>query len=189
MSKLHISTGKHSGRGYNATLKRKMDIVAAREGVGFDDNELTDDSSGFPVLTTGRKNGQKYAQTERNRINRLIIPYSGWMLYLEGSRVSSGQFSTSWYITKSSYDRDTLENMKSYMNSRLVSYVVIRYSEICICRYQLDFLSRLVGVDFSRSWTDDELYKEFALTQGEIEEVENWWLYKNKHLTDKISVV
>jgi hypothetical protein len=87
------------------------------------------------------------------------------------------------YVTKPVYTINELTNLSKYLCSKLISYAVVNYSLFIHKKPHYSFLSRLPEIDFSKPYTDKELYKEFNLTKEEIQEVEDWyktWTKDNK---------
>ncbi len=72
------------------------------------------------------------------------------------------------FLTTSSDDESA--NMISYLESSLIRYLTphLRPSDI----YSKTFFSQIPVVDFSRSWTDDDLYNEFGLSPEQIAMIE-----------------
>jgi hypothetical protein len=72
------------------------------------------------------------------------------------------------FLTTSSDDESA--NMISYLESSLIRYLTphLRPSDI----YSKTFFSQIPVVDFSRSWTDDDLYNEFGLSAEQIAMIE-----------------
>lgn len=68
-------------------------------------------------------------------------------------------------------------NMISFLNSKLIQFIFNK-----ICRYtgfnSIGVLKHLPELNFSHSWTDQELYRYFNLTQEEINYIET--LYSNE---------
>jgi hypothetical protein len=114
--------------------------------------------------------------TERKNISgdpRLAINWMGH--YPKGSFITTDELSSCWLITKPGTATEELENMKAYVDSKLVTYAVQRFFVEIKPDGHNNFANRLVGLDFSRRWSDEELYKEFELTPEEISDVERWY--------------
>lgn len=73
-------------------------------------------------------------------------------------------------IVAPGYELKELENIRSYMHTRFFTFLV---NQIKISHNTTKDTYRAVPVvDFSRKWTDEELYIEFGLTQEEIDHIE-----------------
>lgn len=107
---------------------------------------------------------------------KIIIPFmGGWET---GCNITEKRCSLFFMVNKlDAYNKNTLEKIKIYLESKLISYAVVNYTSPKGIKpsQAYVFLSRLPELDFTRSWTDEELYKEFKLTQEEINEVEEWY--------------
>jgi len=79
-----------------------------------------------------------------------------------------------FFITKVIYSDEELENMKKYIESKLIMYCIVNYKRLKPSMGNI-FLRELSEIDFSKSYTNQELYKEFNLTNEEINEVQNWY--------------
>ncbi len=64
--------------------------------------------------------------------------------------------------------------MKVYVESKLITYCVLNFNTRIKNQGSNDFFWKVSEIDFSKSWTDEELYQEFGLTEEEINEVETW---------------
>jgi len=64
--------------------------------------------------------------------------------------------------------------MKRYIESKLISYCIINFN-IIKPSSSYNFLSRLSEIDFSKPYTNNELYKEFNITEDEINDIEEWY--------------
>jgi hypothetical protein len=62
------------------------------------------------------------------------------------------------------------ESMKMYLESKLVAFIISKTKNSAVNSKTI--FSFLPKVDFTRSWTDAELYKHFNLTQEEIDYIE-----------------
>jgi hypothetical protein len=107
-----------------------------------------------------------------NSFLRIVIPYSGTFTEcLVGKyMVDYGFYSTP---TKY-YTVQQLENMKTYMESKLIRYLLIEYSRSYNKKQTYDFLRELPEIDLSKNWTDEELYDFFKLTKEEKSVIESW---------------
>lgn len=69
---------------------------------------------------------------------------------------------------------DTFEGVLSYFNSRLVRAILTKHTWMPQTHYTL--IELLPKLDFSRVWTDTELYEHFGLTEEEPDATEHFGL-------------
>jgi len=177
MKKLHIGGAvdkRFADNGYNSTLNQKMEIVKSGDTGGWKEKDVSDITEGYPLYRSGKSEGRLYTKSRKcGGKERLVISYVGGWLE-RGAIVTTDEITTSWYVNRLERSSEVLHNMAAYLNSPLVSYVVVLYNKLLKEEANYNFLSRLVGVDFSRPWTDEQLYQEFELTNEEIEEVDKF---------------
>ena len=79
---------------------------------------------------------------------------------------------TNSYIVIGEYtDPDTANNVLAYLKTKFVRFLVLQaVSSIHISRTSFTFVPM---VDFSKQWTDEELYAEFGITPEEIEFIDS----------------
>ena len=79
---------------------------------------------------------------------------------------------TSTYIIVDVFDDENkAKNMVNYLKSMFVRFLL---SQVCISQHiSRDTFSFVPMQDFSKSWTDEELYKKYNLTQEEIDFIES----------------
>ena len=79
---------------------------------------------------------------------------------------------TNSYIVIGEYtDPDTASNVLAYLKTKFVRFLVLQaVSSIHISRTSFTFVPM---VDFSKQWTDEELYAEFGITPEEIEFIDS----------------
>ena len=82
------------------------------------------------------------------------------------------EFCTNSYIVICEYtDPDTSNNVLAYLKTKFVRFLVLQaVSSIHISRTSFTFVPM---VDFSKQWTDEELYAEFGITPEEIEFIDS----------------
>ena len=79
---------------------------------------------------------------------------------------------TNSYIVIGEYDDyETADNILSYLRTKFVRFLVLQaVSSIHISKTSFTFVP---VVDFSRSWSDEDLYVKFGITQDEIEFIDS----------------
>lgn len=79
---------------------------------------------------------------------------------------------THTYLTIGAFDaKESAENLKSYLETRFVRFLLLlSVSGMDISKEKFRFVP---AQDFSRSWTDDVLYKKYGLTDEEIAFIES----------------
>jgi len=135
-----------------------------------------DDEYNIEVISSSQRNRIKYAKdvSKQTKEIRIIIPMQGG--YRNGCEISDKPYSNGLMInsSRSVYSLDELENMKKYLESHLISFCVENYN-IVFPKASYAFLFLLPEINFNISYTDEELYKEFNITEDEQEEIENWY--------------
>jgi len=124
------------------------------------------------VICNTKKQRIKFSKCLETKYPQLVIPYvGGWS---EGCFITTKNTNHFWYVNKQEESLEILKNMKSYIESKLVTYCVLNYKEKIKPSAFYGFTGGILEIDFARSWTDEEVYNEFKLTKEEIEEVEKW---------------
>lgn len=129
------------------------------------------------VWCNSKKHRIKYCKMS-DKVNvlnekRLIIPYvGGWS---EGAFISDLEVNKNTTLSHKGIKQNELENMKNYLNSKLISYLVVNFSIVVKPSAYYTFVSKLPELDFSKPWTDEELYKEFNITEEEQKIIEDWY--------------
>ena len=162
---------------YKENGRKKCEIFNTDKKYGIENkllenNKLNED---YLEVYCNTKN-QRIKYTHKDNIIKkelqIIIPYiGGWE---EGCQVTDRITNKFFYVNKKPLNKNILENMKIYFETKLITYCVIKFKEIKSSAHY-NFLSRLPEIDLSKPWTDEELYKEFNLTDDEIKEVEKWY--------------
>jgi hypothetical protein len=107
-----------------------------------------------------------------NSFVRIVIPYSG--IFTE-CLVGDYMVDYGFYSTPPEYYTvQQLENMQTYMESKLIRYLLIGYSSSYNKKQTYDFLRELPEIDLFKNWTDEELYDFFKLTKEEKSVIESW---------------
>jgi len=153
-------------------------ICGSRRQSGYEsmvDLRDTEDSVyKYPVKHSPSTNKIIWSMENRNRGIRLFIPYfGGWDTgNMEISSSISGF--CSWAVSDMGvYNKTQLVNMRSYLKTNIIRYVVMGYMRVNGSGYY-DLLLKLAAVDFDKTWDDESVCNEFELTPDEIQEVEDW---------------
>ena len=103
---------------------------------------------------------------------RLIIPYVG--RWYEGSFIDTIHVK-SMYVSNRGLSEEEMLNIKSFLETKLVAYLVVKYSDVIYPLGYFDYLSKLPNPGLHKSWTDEEIYEKYNLSDREISEVEEWY--------------
>ena len=77
----------------------------------------------------------------------------------------------SYFLAGCSEDISYATNVKKYIETKFVRFLVLQaISSINLSKDSFKFVPMQ---DFSKSWTDEELYAKYELTQEEIEFIDN----------------
>lgn len=136
---------------------------------------LTDSKTDFPVvLITGNKNEPPETSWLTTHVNQKHINKYKVITNCNASRDSIGNIKIvdpGFYTTDSIVffpvdDQCTADNIKQYLESNIVRFIVkvVRTSH----GNSQTFFRNVPLVDFSKCWTDQELYEHFNLTHEEI---------------------
>ena len=68
--------------------------------------------------------------------------------------------------------QDESVNLANYLSSNIVKYIVLQYKQGTKGNSK-ELFSKIPEIDFTRAWTDTELYAHFNLTQDEIDLIES----------------
>ena len=135
-----------------------------------------DDEYNIEVISSSQKQRIKFAKDVSKQVKdkRIIIPMQGG--YKNGCVISDKPYSNGLMInsSRSKYNLTELENMKTYLESKLICYCVEKYNTL-FPKASYGFLFLLPEINLSKSYTDKELYKEFNITDEEQKEIEMWY--------------
>lgn len=86
--------------------------------------------------------------------------------------LNPGEICTSTYIVVSSFDTlSQAQNLKGYLKTKFVRFLM---AQICISQHiSRDTFAFVPLQDFSKPWTDEELYAKYGLTDEEINFIES----------------
>jgi len=159
----------------------KMPIKQASNKDAVDNKMLNKTPSSthtIPVRCNTKKSPVRYCTQKdavHNGANRVIIPYAG--RYDDGAVISDEEINQLYFINDIDLTYDQMNNLISIMNSKLYSVVIGMYSSTEWKKPEPahNFLFRVVkpGINaLEQSWTDEELYEYFNLSDEEINYVE-----------------
>lgn len=147
-------------------------------------SDVKTDEFSEPVWCNTKKQRIKYCKpSDKKNINnnkRLVVHYiGGWE---EGCFISDIEVLYNTTLSHKGISLVELENMRDYLNSKLISYVVVNYSKLVKMTAYYNGVAKLPELDFIRKWTDADLYREFNITDEEQKVIEEWYIgWKNKH--------
>jgi len=156
---------------YRLSKKNKMKIICSNKRCGIETKDLTEKGA-YKVIKHNSNDKIGYTNIiTKYPYNHVLLPYLG---KFEKIQVTPDLYTGQFYTNKN-YETDiVLENMNLYIHSHLISYLLCKTKENKSTQV-FDFYTKLPEIDFSKKWTNEELYKEFNLTNDEINEVEKWY--------------
>lgn len=102
---------------------------------------------------------------------KVITNTVGHLTKLGVSKVVEPNIGTSYSVVALyAINENQAYNLKNYLDSKIVSFIVQSIKNNAVNSKVL--FSNIPAVDFSKSWTDEELYQHFDLTQDEIDYIE-----------------
>ena len=128
-----------------------------------------------PIMCSRKKYKDSIGYTDKMyyKEKRLVIPFGrGWE---DGCRITDIQTDSFFFSSRGIKNDKQLRNMKKYLESKLISYCVVNYSTKIKIDGYYNFLTKIPDIDLDRSYTDEELYKEFNITDEEQKEIERWY--------------
>lgn len=141
------------------------------EGGEFEKNSIDEKDENHPIATLhSSANGGTYRYTKDilNTVvqkRKVLVPSSGYYLpvYDKGDLAFSAK-NYVYYLK----NNETLDSIKSYIDSRLVRFIL----NITTSGWISSAFRLLPKLDLTRTWTDQELYAHFGLTDEEIHYIE-----------------
>lgn len=136
-----------------------------------------DDKHTIEVYCNTKTQRIKYcspSDVRKEKYNRLIIEYSGdWK---EKPFISDMEVNALMFVSTKKMSDEYLENMKSILISKLYSFA-IEYDKTSGLKSSglYNLLFKLTSPPLNKSWTDEELYKEFNITEEEQKVIEEWY--------------
>ena len=135
---------------------------------------MRDESEGdfiYPVFTNPKKGVPKTKYTDKpwdGEADRLLVPRGSGYRY--GCHLSNLQTTSSAFSPRGEYTAVELSNMKSYLESNLIIFFV----DIFFHSAYNTNITRIPMLDFTRPWTDEQLYSEFSITPDEVVYLNRW---------------
>jgi len=116
----------------------------------------------------------KPSDTRKIKYNRLIIEYSGdWHIppFIDNCETNALMF-----VNTKPLSDNKLLNLKSILVSKLFSFAIV-YDKINGLKSSglYNLLFKLTSPGLHKSWSDEELYKEFNITDNEKKVIEKWY--------------
>lgn len=179
----------HKINKYNET--KFTEIISNRNPFDFSTTERGNDdyeegslkllsSKGFGYINRNRvKTGLQYLNVYKVAISRATSEHAGEPAKDGKFRViprmrilGEGELCTaSYFLAGCSEDISYATNVKKYIETKFVRFLVLQaISSINLSKDSFKFVPMQ---DFSKSWTDEELYAKYELTQEEIEFIDN----------------
>jgi len=100
---------------------------------------------------------------------KIFIPRVGkYQCIIDNDGILGGKSEVSVRFLK---DNESGDNVKSFFNSKLINYIMNsnKWTQYLL----VQILNYIPVEDFTRSWTDAEIYDHFKLTKAEIKYIEN----------------
>jgi len=174
----------------NTELKEKMDVFSKKANLGsiwlrgkihLNQVHNVETASGVDlILSVGSKNSpldnvttiDPAAERTGYGIHKLVIPNMGSNDLIGNVKIAKkdqvGGHSVVFLTVKT---EDELENLKNYLDSRVIRFLV-KATKISTPNSKTVF-ENIPAIDFTRPWSDTELYQHFGLTQEEIDYIES----------------
>jgi hypothetical protein len=136
---------------------------------------VKDEENQYPVYCQRTKFFNNIGYTSRNQptTDRLIIPFGRKFRKGNLPQIKNMMVDEMFYV--SLVNDDTLIHQLEFVSSKLVTYCVNEYVDRIKNSGFNEFLGLLPELDFTKTWDDKSLYKEFNLTTKEIKEIERWY--------------
>ncbi len=175
---LLISTLNKVNRHYNN--RKRMCIRNASSQDGTIEMKkchvLRDEKNKYPVHCARQKYVENIGYTDsfQTTIPRIVIPFG--RIYANAknrtAQIVPGMIDEMFYVTTNQSD---LNNKLMYLNSKLVIYCVNEFLHKIKNSGFNEFLSKLPELDFTRPWSNEQLYEEFNITKEEQGLIETWY--------------
>ncbi len=137
---------------------------------------LQDEKNKYQVHCARQKYVENIGYTDsfQTTVPRIVIPFG--RIYANAknrtAQIVPMMIDEMFYVTTNQSD---LDNKLMYLNSKLVIYCVNEYLHKIKNSGFNEFLSKLPELDFTRPWSNEELYKEFGITKDEQSQIETWY--------------
>jgi len=164
---------------YKQNGRRRMRIRNASSQKGSvpmqDCHVIKDKINQFPVYCQRTKFFNNIGYTKQNQVtvDRLVIPFGRKFRKGNLPKIRNMMVDEMFYL--SLVNDDTLKHQLEFISSKLVTYCVNEYVDRIKNSGFNEFLGLLPELDFTKEWTNVDLYKEFNLSDKEIKEIERWY--------------
>lgn len=161
-------------------------LVSSQRPFGLPTNYVGNDFLKNAVVVYGRDRKVSYAKRDEISGNiELVDQYKVFVAAAYGERIATNYYvigkpffgdtntaCTETYVAISGVsNRNEAENMMKYMGTKFFRFLVLLHKPT---QHLLKAVYSLVPLqDFSKPWTDEELYKKYNLTQDEIAFIES----------------
>lgn len=153
----------------NQMLNRSMDIYVDK-GKYKVVSIVGDNKTQVPIFLY--TNDDRVLKQQHINSFKVVINYNAGLTTIGVAKiVPPNSYVTGNVVFFPTQDKTTAENLVSYLNSSLVKFIAKKYRSSSLNSYI--FFKNVPQVDFTRSWTNEELYEHFNLTQEEILLIEN----------------
>lgn len=137
-------------------------------------------SNGFGYMNKRElKNGHSYVNKYKIMLSNTTSEHAGepskdgkYKLFSTIKVLGHDEIATFSYLILGCYEKKThAENLKNYLTTKFSRFLVLQaISSIHISKEKFSYLPLQ---DFSKSWTDEYLYKKYNLSEPEIKHIEN----------------
>lgn len=166
INKAKISSDNLSSRWYRSSINRNSDLIGKGKIKMIDTTGKKNES--LPLVSV---DVNKEAFKTYNDYKVVMNNVHGDLKNFGVVKVASPGVGASYgVITLKADSKIEAENLKNYLNSKVILFIVSRVKNAPPNSKQL--FKNIPEVDFTRSWTDAELYAHFKLTQAEIDYIE-----------------
>ncbi len=183
--KVFHSDEKFHGYGYNKFNRKTIKLAVATT---TDAHWVRDcDTTGkYVVRTNGKSKPDLYTNVRKNPIGNKRLVYHFIGDYQDGGYITDDEITSDWIHTQGTHTDDYLENLQTYMSSKVVCYLMKHFAKYKGYPHAI-FYNRLVGLDFTKPWTDNEIYDAFGLDAVQVDHIETWSAANKVERTGDIS--
>jgi site-specific DNA-methyltransferase (adenine-specific) len=156
---------------YKKNNKNKLAVICSNKRGGVEQKDIVENGTNNVISHKSNAINLKTNMTTKYKYPHLLLPYLG---RFEKKNITTEMFTGQFYTNKHKMSEEELKNINEYIFSKLISYCLIN-SKILYSKSAYVFYTSLPELDFTRTWTDEELYKEFNITEEEQQEIEAWY--------------
>lgn len=173
---------------HKVTMKKEKlfnEKISARKPFGFSTNYKVENDEQSEINDIKIYANKKIGYLNKNDVNKNIEWIDKWKLFVPKA-IGSGNIKTDkinpiigepksvcteTYLVFGPYEKDEIRNVISYINTRFFHFLV------GLKKITQDSTSKVYEFvpcqNFSKSWTDEELYEKYRLTESEIQFIES----------------